>query len=101
MGTNVKQDAYLKLAKSGQQLTDEKAKQLIYEEFGFDISRIEIVREVSTYEVNKNFRTRKAETYQREPYYEATDWYYIRFNVRGSVTWQWEATDGMLREYCC
>ena len=82
MGTNMKQEDYLHLANGARQFTDEEAKAFINEEFGFEIGRIKIIREVSTYEVNKHHQCRKAETYHREPCYEATDWNYVRFNVR-------------------
>ena len=94
MGTTVSQEDYLHLAKGHKPMTDEEAKDLICGEFGFDRAKIEIVREVSTYEVNKHSYMRKAETFQREPYYEATDWFYVRFNIEGYTTWQWEA-DGL------
>ena len=100
-GTEMKQKAYEELAKSGHVMTEEEAKKLINEEFGFELSRIDIIKEAKSYEVNEAAcRLRVAETYQREPVYEATDWYYVRFNVRGNCTWQWEAIDGELYEYC-
>lgn len=100
MGTNVDQRSYLALAESGKKLTDEEAKQLIHDEFGFEMDKVEVIHEVSTYEVNKHRLTRKAETLRRDPYYEATDWFYIRFDVKGVTTWQWEAANGNLRPYC-
>lgn len=100
-GTNVKQEDYLHLANSGRKLSDEEAKQFIHDEFGFATDKIEIIHEVSTYEVNKHRQCRKAETFRREPYYEATDWYYIRFDVEAAMTWQWEVFDGEIEPYSC
>lgn len=100
-GTNVKQEDYLHLANSERKLSDEEAKQFIYDEFGFATDRINIIHEVSTYEVNKRRQCRKAETFRREPYYEATDWYYIRFDVEAAMTWQWEVFDGDIEPYSC
>lgn len=79
-------------------LTTEEAKQLIHEEFGFAPELVEIITEVSTYQVNKYHQLRKKETFERVPCYEATDWNYVRFNCRG---WQYEMVNGQLRNYCC
>lgn len=79
-------------------LTTEEAKQLVHDEFGFDPELVEIITEVSTYQVNKYHQLRKKETFERVPCYEATDWNYVRFNCRG---WQYEMVNGQLRNYCC
>ena len=100
MGTAVSQEDYLKLAKGNKPMTDEEAKDLVCGEFGFDKGKIEIIREVHTYEANKHRHTRKAASFRRDPYYEATDWFYVRFNVKGYTTWQWEADGLELKPYC-
>lgn len=104
-GTNMEQDRYEHLLAAcapghgnPHVLTTEEAKQLIHDEFGFAPELVEIITEVSTYQVNKYHRLRKKETFERVPCYEATDWNYIRFNCRG---WQYEMVNGQLRNYCC
>ena len=99
-GTKMNQRSYEYLAKSGRKMTDDEAKTLIYKEFGFDTSMIEIVREVSTMEVNRHHRLRTAGTFKRSPYYEASDWNYIRFDVKApNGTWQWEVINGDITQY--
>lgn len=97
-GTNMEQGRYEHLERCGRKLTEEEAKQLVHEEFGFDPELVEIIAEVSTYQVNKYHQLRKKETFERVPCYEATDWNYVRFNCRG---WQYEMVNGQLRNYCC
>lgn len=99
-GTSVSQEEYLRLAKGNKPMTDEEAKELICGEFGFDKDKIVIIRGVRTYEVNKYGGMRTLETFHRDPYYESTDWFYVRFNVKGYTTWQWEADGLNLRSYC-
>lgn len=97
-GTNMEQGRYEHLERCGRKLTEEEAKQLVHDEFGFDHELVEIIAEVSNYQVNKYHRLRKKETFERVPCYEATDWNYVRFNCRG---WQYEMVNGQLRNYCC
>lgn len=97
-GTNMEQGRYEHLERCGRKLTEEEAKQLVHEEFGFDPEMVEIIAVVSTYQVNKYHKLRKKETFERVPCYESTDWNYIRFNCRG---WQYEMVNGQLRNYCC
>ena len=98
VGTGMKQEQYEDLAsqRDVEQLSDESAKAIIYREFGFSMENITIVKQVSSYEVNKYHRLRVSETWERTPVYDATDWNYIRFNCRG---WKWEMVNGELREY--
>lgn len=96
-GTNMSQDAYEALDRAGHRMTDEEAKKFIAEECGFDPEKIWIVREVSTYEVNKHRMLRKARTMERAPVYEATDWNYVRFDC---AYFAYELVDGELRFYC-
>lgn len=65
-------------------MSEDEARQLVAEEFGFNPERIEIITTVHTYEVNKHCQLRKAAAYTRQPLYDATDWNYVRFNVRGA-----------------
>ena len=97
-GTNMKQKEYQKLAESctAEILSDEEAVKRISELFGFMPDRIQILREVQTFEVNKYRRLRVKDTYQREPLYDATDWNYIRFDCAGN---QWELVNSELLAY--
>lgn len=104
-GTNMEQGRYEHLLAAcdpghgdPRVLTTEEAKKLVHDEFGFDPELVEIITEVSTYQVNKYHQLRKKETFERVPCYEATDWNYVRFNCRG---WQYEMVNGELRNYCC
>lgn len=99
-GTKMDQERYRQLsAFCDAEMDDAEAKRLVAEEFGFSSERIEIVREASTYEVNKHHMLRMKETYDRSPMYCATDWNYIRFNVRGNITWCYEMVNGELYPY--
>ena len=97
-GTNMKQKEYQKLLEcyTTEVLSDEEAVKRISELFGFMPDRIQILREVQTFEVNKYNRQRVKDTYQREPLYDATDWNYIRFDCAGN---QWELVNGELLPY--
>lgn len=97
-GTNMKQKEYQKLLEccTTEVLSDKEAVKRISELFGFMPDRIQILREVQTFEVNKYGRLRVKDTYQREPLYDATDWNYIRFDCAGN---QWELVNGELLAY--
>ena len=98
IGTNMKQKEYQKLLEccTTEVLSDEEAVKRISELFGFMPEKIQILREVQTFEVNKYHRLRVKDTYQREPLYDATDWNYIRFDCAGN---QWELINGELLAY--
>lgn len=95
---NVSESEYQDLAKVGDTkvLSDAEAAELIHQEFGFDINKIEIVRTVNTYEINRHRQLRKVGELKREALYNATDWNYIRFNVCG---WFYEMKNGELRQF--
>lgn len=97
-GTNMKQKEYQKLLEcyTSEVLSDEEAVKRISELFGFMPEKIQILREVQTFEVNKYGRLRVKDTYQREPIYDATDWNYIRFDCAGN---QWEIVNDELLAY--
>ena len=97
-GTTMEQDKYEHLERVGRKLTDDEAREEVASSFGFSPELVEIVHSVSTYQVNKHYRLRKKDTFDRLPCYESTDWNYIRFNCRG---WQYEMVNGQLRNYCC
>lgn len=97
---NVSQADYEKLEKAGaRELSDEEAADMIAEEFGFDRSKIQIVHEVKRFEINRHRRCRTAGTIPRKALFEAWDWNYIVFNVRGNVTHGYEMHNGELQQY--
>ena len=83
-------------------MSEGEARMLVAEEFGCNPERVEIITTVHTYEVNKHRQLRKAAAYTRQPLYNATDWNYVRFNVRGAgCTWMYEMINGELETYSC
>jgi hypothetical protein len=108
-GTNMTQERYEQLLQSctgnhgdPHVMAEDEARQLVAQEFGFDAERIEIVTTVHIYEVNKYRQLRKAATYTRQPLYDATDYNYVRFNVRcAACTWSYEMVNGELEQYSC
>lgn len=98
-GTQMSQDDYLALERCGDVMTEDKAAEWVAEEFGFKPEAVKIKTKVGTYEVNRHRRVRNGETYERKPIYCSTDWNYVRFNVTGNVTWQYEAVNGELHPY--
>ena len=68
-------------------------------EFGFDKSKIVIVHEVDKCEISRRRMLRKVGTYERKALYNATDWNYILFNIRGNITMGYEMYNGELRMY--
>ena len=98
---NVAQESYDSLRSSGsaRELSDEEAIELVCEEFGFDPTKISIVRSVGVYEIETHTRRlRKIGETERKPLYGATDWNYIRFNC---ANWFYEMHDGELHKYYC
>lgn len=79
---NVKQSEYAKLANDSctRILTDEEAKDLLYDWYGFAKEKVTIHHEIDKLEVNRHRVLRKVGTISREPLYNATDWNYIRFD---------------------
>ncbi len=108
-GTNMSQEHYENLLESctgnhgdPHVMSEDEARQLVAEEFGFDPERIEIVATIHIYEVNKYRQLRKAAAYTRQPLYDATDYNYVRFNVRcAGATWTYEMVNGELETYNC
>lgn len=98
---NVSQADYDTLANdhTTRELTDEEAADMIASEFGFDRSKIVIVHEVVTYEINRHRQLRKTGTTPRKALFNAWDWNYIVFNIKGNVTMGWEMHDGELQQY--
>lgn len=68
-------------------LSDEEAKDILYDWFGFAKEKVKIINNVNTYEINRHGRLRKTGTIERRPAYNATDWNYIRFNC-GCISYE-------------
>lgn len=97
-GTRLSQDDYLKLEASGDEMTDAEAIVLINKEFGFEAARIEILHEAEVDITEEGSRYVKTEKAPRKPVYAATDWNYIRFNVRTApATWYYEMINSEAR----
>lgn len=91
----VKQEDYDHLHSSGHEMSDDEAKDWIADEFGFDRSKIHINRKMKTFDVNRHHQLRKSGEVDRDPYYDATDWYYVFFTVCGM---EYEAYNGSLNQ---
>ena len=91
----VKQEDYDHLRSSGRAMSDEEAKDWIAGEFGFDKSKIRINHKMKTFDVNRHHQLRKNGEVDRDPYYDATDWYYVFFTVCGM---EYEAYNGSLSQ---
>lgn len=79
---NCPQDRYdkLKLAGGTRVLTDEEAKDLLYDWYGFAREKVKIHHAIPALEVNRHRQLRKVGEIERLPLYNATDWNYIRFD---------------------
>lgn len=79
---NVQQGDYDRLRAAGDthEMSDDEAKALLYDWFGFAIEKIKILRSIPAYEVNRHRQLRQVGEKDRRPLYNATDWNYIRFD---------------------
>lgn len=77
---NYQQDRYDALRSAGRVMTDEEAKDLLYNWYGFAKEKITIYHSIPKFEVNRHRQLRKIGEVERLPLYEATDWNYIRFD---------------------
>lgn len=79
---NVSQDDYENLVGAGgtRYLTENEAKDLLYDWFGFAKEKVTIYTSIPKYEVNRHRRLRAVGMIDRRPAYNATDWNYIRFD---------------------
>lgn len=86
---NVPQSEYDDLKASGgtRVMTDDEAKDLLYDWYGFAREKVTIHRSVPAYEVNRHRQLRKVGEIERLPLYNATDWNYIRFDC-GCMTYE-------------
>lgn len=95
---NVQQADYERLATQSdtRKLTDEEAKALLYDWYGFAKEKIRIHHTIPQYEVNRHRQLRKVGEIDWAPLYNATDWNYIRFDC-GCMSY--ELHDDNLRPY--
>lgn len=86
---NVRQDDYEYLVKQSDTrfLTDEEAKDILYDWYGFAKEKLVIQKAVPVYQINRHRRLRKTGEAERRPVYNATDWNYIRFDC-GPVSYE-------------
>lgn len=98
---NVKQAEYEELANSSgtRELSDDEAADMIASEFGFDRSKIVIVHEVVKHEINRHRQCRRVGTIPRKALFNAWDWNYIVFNIKGNTTMGYEMHNGELQMY--
>lgn len=91
----VSQEKYDKLRNdsTSHEMTDEEATEWIAEEWGFDPAKIRINHKMKEYEVNRHHQLRQVGEKWRNAWYDATDWYYVFFTVRGM---EYEAYNGQL-----
>ncbi len=97
---NVNQAEYQELAENSETvfLSDQKAKQVISDWFGFSTEKITIRHEVEKWEINRHHQLREVGKIERKPAYNSTDWYYIRFDCCGV---SYEVWNDDLRLYIC
>jgi len=77
---NYQQAEYDHLKSAGRVMSDDEAKDLLYDEFGFAREKVKIYHSIPTFEVNRHHALRRVASVERLPLYEATDWNYIRFD---------------------
>lgn len=95
-GTKMYQEEYDDLLRHGEVLSCVQAVNIVCKEYGFAWDRVEIKKEVSTYQKNKRGELREKERMERDPVYSSTDWNYIRFDCAGL---QYEMINGELVKY--
>lgn len=86
---SVRQDDYDKLVKQSDTrfLTDEEAKNILYDWYGFAKEKLVIQKAVPVYQINRHHQLRKTGEVERCPAYNATDWNYIRFDC-GAMSYE-------------
>ena len=86
---NYQQERYEELRDAGgtRVLSDEEAKDLLYDWYGFAREKVKIYHPLPALEVNRHGRLRKCGEIDRRPLYNATDWNYIRFDC-GCMTYE-------------
>ena len=93
---NVSQEDYDELKESSITTiwSDNKAVEFLSSELGFEKERIQIIRTVPVYEIDRHRPYREVGTVERLPLYAASDWNYIRFDC---ACRQYEYYNGDLR----
>ena len=91
----VSQERYDHLRQTGRMMTDDEAATWIADEWGFAKGKIKIIHTKPVLEVSRMHTIRKVGEVARDPYYEATDWYYVAFQVCGMI---YEAFNGSLKQ---
>lgn len=86
---NVSQKDYdaLVQARYTRYLTDEEAKDILYDSFGFAKEKVVICRSVPVYQINRHGQMRKTGDAERRVAYNSADWNYIRFDC-GAVSYE-------------
>ena len=86
---SVQQDNYDKLVNQHDTrfLTDEEAKEILYDWYGFAKEKLVIQKAVPVYQINRHRQLRIIGELERRPVYNATDWNYIRFDC-GAVSYE-------------
>ena len=79
-GTQMSRGEYERLAAGARIMNEQEAKEFIAKECGFDVDKIRLRTKVNTCMKNRHNYIRAAETFERNPAYEATDWNYVRFD---------------------
>ena len=79
----VSNEQYDQLTTFGEQISDEYAKKIVSEYFGFDENKLCIYREKPVYEINRHHQLRQVGVVKRDPYCHASDWNYIYFSCMG------------------
>ena len=89
MEENVKQEDYENLIKQSdtRYLSDDEAKEILYDWYGFAKEKVTIHNSVPKYEVNRHRQLRRIGDIERRAAYNATDWNYIRFDC-GAMTYE-------------
>lgn len=79
---NVRQGDYGYLARQSDTrfLTDEEAKDMLYDWYGFAKEKVVIQKTVPSYQMNRHRKLRRMGNLDRRPAYNSTDWNYIRFD---------------------
>lgn len=97
-GTKVSEADYEALLREegSKLLADAEARDVLAFEFGFEKSKIQIVHEVFTAEVNRHGKCRWKEKYHRDPVYNTSFRNYIRFDCAAR---SYEMIDGKLKPY--
>ena len=86
---SVSQEDYEHLASDNTSrfLSEAEAKEILYNWFGFAKEKVRIFDKINTYEINRHGVLRQVGTVERKPVYNASDWFYIRFDC-GDVSYE-------------